>query len=379
MRHAMATAALVLATSLLGIVAHADAGPGDAGVSPVPVSVAPAKTDQEPASEPDAGSKIDKEEEPPPPTLSPERMPTLKLSVEPTEVAVGDLIVWKAELRRRVGDRAHLSRTSSFGDLDLHGKDSQVSDPDDDWVTETMIVNLIAFEPGHHEIPAQTITVVDIEGNLAELRSDAVTVQVNSLIANEPEPEMKSDTGPGVVVLEEDYTLLYIGAVIGGIIVIALLTLLGRKLWSMRGPRQGPPPPPPRPAEEIALEKLEALKSSSYLDEGRHKVFHVTLSEAFREYLGNRYRFHSLDRSTEELLVDLRRSHLKKDLFNKVVNLLGETDLVKFAKFIPGLEDSNGMLDEAFHIVDVTTMKKAPAGEDDAEKAEKNDGVDDAS
>lgn len=369
--------ALILgwALSIAPAASVADAGIDvDAGPSPVPVPVAVAPSEAQ-AKEGDAGPA-----EPVPedlPTLAPDRAPTIELTVEPRQVSVGDLISWELKIRRRVGDRAHLSRSASFGDLEVQGKDASISDPDDDWVEETMTVNLIGFEPGRHEIPAQDITVVDIEGNLAKLKTDPVEVEVKSLIANEPEPDLKPDEGPGIDVYEEDYTLLYVLAVIGGIVVIALLTLLGRKLWSLRGPRPGPPPPPPRPAEEIALEKLEALRDSSYLDEGRHKIFHVILSEAFREYLGNRYRFHSLDRSTEELIAELRAIELERPLFNSILNLLNETDLVKFAKFIPGLEDSRKMLEEAFEVVDMTTPKVAPSAPEesgDEAREKKGDG-----
>ena len=305
----------------------------------------------------DAGVAVAQTEEPILPPLPPDRMPTLEFSVEPVEVTLGDIVTWKTVIRRRVGDRIHLSRTASFSDFEIQSKDDTVGEATDDWLQETLIVNLISFEAGDIEIPSHRITVVDIEGRVAEIETEPVTVSVKSLIANEPEPKIKPDTGPGVPVYEDDYTLLYVLGALGAIIVIALLTLLGRKLWSMRRPRRGPPPPPPRPAEEIALEKLAAIRESSHLEEDRYKLFHVLLSEAFREYLGNRYRFHSLDRSTEELVIEMRKPTLHPELFERIIELLAQTDFVKFAKFIPGHQASLEMLEEAFAVVDVTTPK----------------------
>jgi len=357
MTRTLSTIALVAtALAAAGSALCADAGPGDRDAGPVAElpDVAAHGAIAEDAGPPAAV-------EPPTPTIPADRMPTLSLSVEPREAAVGDLITWKAQIRRRVGDRVHLSRAADFGDLEIQGKDDDVSEPVDDWITETLTVRLIAFDPGEHEIPAQTVTVVDIDGNMAVLVADPVPVKIESLIANEPEPALKPDTGPGVPVLEEDYTLLYVLAVIGGIIAVALLTLLGRKLWSMRGPRPEPPPPPPRPAEEIALEKLNALQAAGLLDAGEHKAFHVALSETFREYLGNRYRFHSLDRSTEELVAEIRRLALDQVLFSRVRDLLEDTDLVKFAKFVPDVVSSGSMLAEAFAIVAATTPSQIAA------------------
>jgi hypothetical protein len=299
-------------------------------------------------------------EPPATPSLPADRAPSVELKVEPDEVAVGELIEWRAEVRRRVGDRVHLPGGADFGDLEVQGKDREVGEATDDWVVETLEVRLIPFEAGEFEIPAQQLTVVDIEGRIAEIEAPAKAVRVKSLIANEPEPELKPDSGPGVRVFEEDYTPLYVLAVIGGALLIALLTLIGRRLWALRRPRPGPPPPPPRPAEEIALEKLEALRAANYLDLGQHKLFHITLSEAFREYLGNRYRFDSLERATEELRWELRRLGLPRPLFERMIGLLEETDLVKFAKLIPTIGDSEGMLSEAFALVRETTPKPAP-------------------
>ena len=320
----------------------------------------------------DAGVAGAQTQEPLLPPLTSDRMPTLEFSTEPVEVAVGDIVTWKAVIRRRVGDRVHLSRAASFGGFEIQGKDDMVGEASDDWLKETLIVNLISFEAGDMEIPTQRITVLDIDGRVAEMETEPVTVSVKSLIANEPEPQMKPDTGEGVPVYEDDYTLLYVLGALGVIIAIALLTLLGRKLWSMRRPRRGPPPPPPRPAEEIALEKLEAIRESSHLEEDRYKLFHVLLSEAFREYLGNRYRFHSLDRSTEELVMEMRKPALHPELFERIIELLAETDFVKFAKYIPGRQASLDMLEEAFSVVHITTPK--PSTPTSAKKQEGDNG-----
>lgn len=295
------------------------------------------------------------------PEVPKDRLPTLTLSVEPKEVSVGEVINWRLEIKHRIGDRVHLSSGASFGKLEARSKDVKKGETAGDWIEEVLEVQLIGFEPGEITIPAQKLTVVDIAGRLKEVETEQSSVTVKSQIANEPEPELKVDQGPGEKVFEKDYTLLWILGILAGAGAVALLTLLGRWLWSKRGPKPGPPPPPPRPAEEIALEKLKALRDSNLLVEGHVKEFHVRLSETIREYLGNRYRFDSLERSTEELVVELRRTAIGKGDFEVTVEFLEETDLVKFAKMIPTLEESRGLLDKSFEFVDKTTPKAAVA------------------
>ena len=182
-------------------------------------------TDDRPASlpagatqgSPTSNTEPDEEK---PPELPADRAPTVKLTVEPTEASIGDPIGWRAVVKRRVGDRVHLPAAADFGDLEVQSRDREVGEPEDDWVEETLAITLLAFDTGEHEIPPQTLTVVDIEGRIAEIETDAAAVTIGSLIANEPEPELKPDTGPGEKVFEKDYTLLYVLAVIGGILVL---------------------------------------------------------------------------------------------------------------------------------------------------------------
>lgn len=316
----------------------------------------------------DAGVPLAEPDEPVAPAIPADRMPTLSLEVTPKAVSVGEVVHWKLTVKRRSEDRIHLGSGASFGGLEIKEKTKAEKVLDGAWTEETLDVSLIGFEAEDVVIPPQKITAVDKDGNLAELMTKEAQVTVKSFIANEPEPALKEDAGLGEEVLEDDYLLLWIMGIIGAAALVALLTLVIRRLWAMRRPKSEPPPPPPRPAEEIALEKLEALKRSSLLAEGEIKEFHVRLSEAIREYLGNRYHFDSLELSSEELITALRRKHLSREELNLVLDFLGETDLVKFAKALPSIGVSEDMLAESFRFVAQTTPKTTaangePAGE----------------
>jgi len=289
--------------------------------------------------------------------LPADRMPKVKLTVEPKTANVGELIKWQVEIKRRVKDRVHLPAEAIFGGLDVQSKNTSVGAPEGDWITEVFEVNLISFEAGEFVIPSQQLSAVDLNGNIAKLETGTASVEIKSLIANEPEPKIKQDSGTGVEVYVKDYTIVYVGAFLLGAVIIALLTLLGRRLWARRTKGQGPPPPPPRPAEEIVLEKLKVLQSSNYLAEGLFKDFHVSLSEAVREYLGNRYLFHSLDRTTQELICDMKKQNLDPDIFERIIRMLEDTDFVKFARAVSSIDESSRMLDDAFEVVRITTPK----------------------
>ncbi len=347
-----------------------------AGTDAKPSAGTPADTAAKPTPVPKAG-KPDAGAAPPPPPDEPlvsaipkDRMPKIKLEVAPKTVTVGEVVHWRLEVVRRKEDRVHLPSTASFGGLEIKSKDKREAPPEGDWVRETLEVSLVAFEPGDIVVPAQKLTAVDVDGNLSELETKEAHVTVKSLIANEPEPALKEDAGPGEVVMEKDYLMLWIAGTLAAIGLVVLLTLIGMKLWSMRKPKAAPPPPPPRPAEEIALEKLEALKRSTLLEEDKIKEFHVRLSEAVREYIGNRYGFDSLELSSEELILALRKVSITKVEYDMVLDFLGETDLVKFAKVLPTVIESKDLLDQSFGFVDRTTPKVRDIGEKTAAPGE---------
>jgi hypothetical protein len=302
-----------------------------------------------------------------PAAIDPSRRPTVALKVVPQDAAIGEPIEWRLEIRRRKDDRVHLSSGASFGGLEVRERDVRPGAEDGDWINETLVVELIGFEAGERQIPAQKLTVIDSTGRVGNIEAPERTVTVKSLLANEPEPELKPDLGPGEVVVERDDTLLWILGGIAAAGLVALLTLLGRWLWSKRRPRPESPPPPPRPAEEIALEKLEALSRSPLLDEGRVKEFHVILSETIREYLGNRYEFDSLELSSEELVTALRRSKISPEDLSHTLDFLAETDLVKFAKVILTLEESRALLERSMGFVHRTTPRPAAANREGAD------------
>ncbi len=289
------------------------------------------------------------------PEFPPDRIPKIDLSVQPTEVTVGEVVYWRLAIARHHDVQVRLGTEASFGGLEVRSKQVSSQEVSGDLVNEVMEVQLIGFEPGEMEIPAQVVTAVDRGGQIEELTTDAATVSIKSLIANEPEPKLREDMGPGEKVIVKDYLLLWILGVLVGIGFVVATTLLIRRLIAMRRSKSDVFVPPPRPAEEIALEKLALLRGSALLNEGQVKLFHVRLSEAVREYLGNRYLFDSLELSTEELAVRLRATTIKSDDFDAVGEFLGVTDLVKFAKVVLSREESLDLLDQSVAFVHKTT------------------------
>jgi hypothetical protein len=113
----------------------------------------------------------------------------------------------------------------------------------------------------------------------------------------------------------------------------------------------------PRPAHELALEALAELEAKNLLAAGEIEQYYTRLSYILRKYLAMRFLFYALEYTTAETLEALKRKDLSHADFERVRGLLAEADLVKFARFQPGIEDRGSALLRAREIVR-NTMEK---------------------
>lgn len=114
--------------------------------------------------------------------------------------------------------------------------------------------------------------------------------------------------------------------------------------------------PPPRPAHIIAREELAILKEKHLWQQGLIKQYYSEVSEILRRYIENRYRLMALEETTDEIMDGLKRSHVKPAVCSKVETLLQLSDLVKFAKYQPGLSEHEEVLTMAYEIVETTKL-----------------------
>jgi len=121
------------------------------------------------------------------------------------------------------------------------------------------------------------------------------------------------------------------------------------------------PPVPLAPAEVEAEQALRALANARLLEQGRVKEFYVQLAEIVKRYAGRRFEVPYLERTTSEIVDDLRRMAVRREWMEALRSLLEPSDLVKFARFTPEAEDSQRMLPQAFRYVDETRPAPPPA------------------
>ena len=116
-----------------------------------------------------------------------------------------------------------------------------------------------------------------------------------------------------------------------------------------------------RPAEEVALEKLDDIRERKIWQNGQVKEYHTELTDVVREYIGRRFEVRSTEKTSDETLRAMKPLlEEQKELYTGLARMLQLADLVKFAKWSATPDENEGCLHTAYMFVRETTPAEAP-------------------
>ena len=115
-----------------------------------------------------------------------------------------------------------------------------------------------------------------------------------------------------------------------------------------------------RPADEVALEKLDEIKAAKIWKDGKVKEYQTELTDVVREYIGRRFDVHSTEKTSDETLREMKPL-IDKDLFARLKSMLQLADLVKFAKWHTTPDENEQALTTAYEFV----LSTKPSNESD--------------
>jgi len=281
----------------------------------------------------------------------------------PLETTLGDAIDVLVTVTAVAGDDAAVPE-QSFEPFEIVSKKATV-EPSPDGATQTFTfeLQLLCFELGVHELGPIRVRVTSAAGELVDLESNTASIEVRSVLANEPDPELKPATQP-VVVEQDDYRLLIVLGALLALAIGALLAWLLMRWWQKRE-RAEPTPPPPPPPWDTALAELHALERErpTAISEGRTEPWVDAVSDSIRVYLGRRFGFHGLESTTDEIAEALAGTKSLRIAPEEAIGFLNQCDLVKFAKASLAEEASRALIAEALAMVDRTRpANSAPPG-----------------
>ena len=142
------------------------------------------------------------------------------------------------------------------------------------------------------------------------------------------------------------------GVGVGGYYLITYLQSRMRK-----GEEEMAAAEPLRPAEEVALEKLDAIREQKIWQTGQVKEYHTQLTDVVREYIDRRFEVSSVEQTSDETLRAMRPLlSSQKELYEQLRKMLTLADLVKFAKWTTTPDENEQSLRSAYAFVKETTL-----------------------
>jgi hypothetical protein len=219
---------------------------------------------------------------------------------------------------------------------------------------------LVGWSPGDHTIESPPVHYRLPGEEQRDAAPDTLHVTVASVLGDATEStDIRDIAGPEAV--PRDLRPWYLA---GGALAALILLVLGWR-WLRRRRQHAAMAAPPRPAHEVAAEALRALRARRLPEEGAFKEFYSTLSDIVRRYLEDRFRVRAPEMTTEEFLAATARGAALERAHRALLGtFLGESDLVKFARFVPTLADSERALEAAERFVDDTAERERLPAED---------------
>lgn len=112
---------------------------------------------------------------------------------------------------------------------------------------------------------------------------------------------------------------------------------------------------PAEPAHIRAIRELEKLRSEKLPIQGKFKEYYSRLSDTLRTYIENRYGIQAMEMTTPQIVQAIKELNNAK-LVTQLDELFSLSDLVKFAKWTPSIDECDDAFQGAYYYVEETKI-----------------------
>ncbi|MBI4517380.1 MAG: hypothetical protein HY699_16375 [Deltaproteobacteria bacterium] len=240
--------------------------------------------------------------------------------------------------------------TERIGDFDIIDFGDAPPVQRDGRTVLTRWYTLSGYEIGERLVKSPPVYYRQPGEELKEAAGQEIVVTVESLLAQAGNPndirEIKE-----VADFPIDWRPYYF---VGG--ALALLLVLAAVLYRvLNRSRRAAATAPPKPPHEVAFEALNRLRRRGLIEEGNFKEYYSALSAVVRAYVEQRFGMRAPEMTTEEFLLgSARNGRLQATHRGLLGEFLTESDMVKFARHVPTIADSERAFSAAKRFIDET-------------------------
>lgn len=295
-------------------------------------------------------------EEAPPPPDGPVSW-SVSAATDKNEVQVGEALALTLTIRHPPGGELIPPPESAFEPFSVIG----VSEEEPSLVETRLVYRLAAYRlPEDLEIPALEVRIRNDAGGQESIATEPIAVEVVTSLTPDV-TDIHDIKGPVPLIVPRDWSLLWwlLGALAAALVAYIIYRRLTK---SPEGTVPAWVPPLPAPDVE-ALEALRRLAASRLLEQGEVLSYHAELAEIVKRYAGRRFEVPYLERTTAEILGDLRGAPLPAGPRVDLRAVLDACDLVKFARVVPAEDEARRALGMAERLVEQTRLAPPQSAE----------------
>lgn len=259
---------------------------------------------------------------------------TAALTSPQEALTVGDVVNLLLEVRHPAEQYVIFPELGqTWGDFEVREQSQpEVSTQEDGSQSSSQTIAVTLWAPGSFTTPLLTVTVSTPSGELSVLTVEPVTLAVASVL-EEGDTELRE--------LKPQATLLppsLLPWLLGGLLLAILISFA---LWSRVRrwrPKEREPVLDTRAAYEIALDELQQIKVQDLPAQGDFKTHYTLVTETLHRYLEQRYAISVMEQTTSQIKQIFEGISIAPEHKSELMSMLGEADLVKFAKVEPPIE-----------------------------------------
>tara|TARA_Y100000385_G_scaffold290256_1_gene362671 strand:+ start:7563 stop:8483 length:921 start_codon:yes stop_codon:yes gene_type:complete len=200
------------------------------------------------------------------------------------------------------------------------------------------------FDSGRFVIPSLKF----IQANEDTFYSDSLSFQFLN-IELDTNNRIFDIKGPKEVPFHLSEAKPYIISLMLFVLVLLLVIFIFRKFSLKKSPQMKFIPVVP--CEEEAINALKALEKEKLYEKGEAKEHYVKLTAILKHYFDRQYAIESMESTSAETLELLNDIDLDSSIRNDISKLLIDSDMIKFAKVIPELNEHKVMISKSYDIV----------------------------
>lgn len=249
---------------------------------------------------------------------------TIKASVNKNRILLGEPIVLTVEVYSSIESDKKLIVIDSITHFEFLEQPKKDSFTTNGGITIKHIYTITSFDSGHWVIPSFNLT--------KGVKTDTIPIDV---VFSDFDPEQDYHDIKDVIEVEipkkKIAWWIYAVALLVLILVVALLTRRKKKLGLVDTPNLSISP------YDEAMKELVQLKNEKLIG----KEYYSKLINIFRLYVFRKKGLLSLQKTTDDLVVQLQDLKIDKEQFDKLSQSLRLSDFVKFAKYQSTYDDDN--------------------------------------